>query len=51
MDIKVVAGNITGIEADAIIVNFFEGMEHLDGEIAAVDKALAGAISQLISQG
>ena len=51
MEIKVVVGDITKIEAGAIIVNFFEGMEHLDGDIANVDKALAGAISQLISQG
>ncbi|MFC1929403.1 leucyl aminopeptidase [Chloroflexota bacterium] len=50
MEIKVVTGNITKIEADAIIVNFFEGMEGLDGDIAAVDKALDGAISQLIDQ-
>ncbi len=51
MEIKVIVGDITKIEAGAIIVNFFEGMEHLDGNIATVDKALAGAISQLISQG
>jgi len=51
MDIKVIAGDITRIETDAVIVNYFEGMERLDGDIAAVDKALAGAISQLISQG
>jgi len=51
MEIKVIVGDITKIEAGAIIVNFFEGMEHLDGDIANVDKALAGAISQLISQG
>ena len=51
MNIKVIAGDITRIETDAVIVNYFEGMERLDGDIAAVDKALAGAISQLISQG
>jgi len=51
MEIKVIAGDIIKIKADAIIVNFFEGMERLDGDIAAVDKALDGAISQLISQG
>ena len=51
MDIKVIAGDITRIETGAIIVNYFEGMERLDGSLAAVDKALAGAISQLISQG
>ena len=51
MEIKVIAGDITKVKTDAIIVNFFEGMESLDGDIAAVDKALDGAISQLISQG
>ena len=51
MEIKIIVDDITNIKGGAIIVNFFEGMEHLDGDIAAVDKALAGAISQLISQG
>jgi len=32
-------------------VNFFEGEKSLSGDIATIDKALAGAISQLISQG
>ncbi len=51
MDIKVLAGDITEIKADAIIVNFFESTKELDGDIAAVDKAMDGAISQLINQG
>ncbi len=51
MEIKVITGDITKIEADAIMVNFFEGMEHPDGDIATIDKALAGTISQLISKG
>lgn len=51
MKIKVIVGDIAKIETDAIIVNFFEGTEHLDGDIANIDKALAGAITQLISQG
>jgi len=51
MEIKAVVGDIAKIKADAIIVNFFEGMERLDGSIATVDKVLNGAISQLISQG
>jgi len=51
MEIKVIVGDITKIKTDAIIVNFFEGMESLDGDIAAVDKALDGAISGLIGQG
>ena len=51
MKIKVVAADIAKAKADAIIVPFFEGMERPDGDIAAIDKALDGAISQLISQG
>ena len=51
MEIKVIAGDIAKVETSAIIVNFFEGTECLDGDIATIDKALAGAISQLISQG
>jgi len=51
MEIKVVIGSITEIRADAIIIGFFEGTEHLDGDTAALDKALGGAISGLISQG
>ena len=51
MEIKVIVSDITKIKTDALIVNFFEGMESLDGDIAAVDNALDGAISQLISQG
>ncbi|MFC1912308.1 leucyl aminopeptidase [Chloroflexota bacterium] len=51
MEIKVVVDDITRIKADAIMVNFFEGMKSPDGDLAAVDKALDGAISQMISQG
>jgi len=51
VEIKVIVGNIAEVEAGAIIVNFFEGTKNLDGDIAAIDKALGGAISQLVSQG
>jgi leucyl aminopeptidase len=51
VQIKVIVGDITKIKTGAIIVNFFEGMERPEGDIAAMDKALDGAISQLISQG
>jgi len=50
MEIKTVVGDIAKIESGAIVVNFFEGMEHLDGDIATINKALDGAISQLIRQ-
>ncbi len=51
MEIKVIAGDIAGIEADSILVNHFEDMESPDREAAAVDRALGGAVSQLIKQG
>jgi leucyl aminopeptidase len=51
VDIRIVAGNIAEIKADAIVVSFFEGMESLEGVTASIDKSLDGALSQLISQG
>ena len=51
MEIKVIAGDITKTEAGAIILGVFEGVKRPDGDLAIVDKALAGAISQLISRG
>ncbi len=51
MEIRIVIGDIAKIKAGAIVVNLFEGMEHLDGDMANIDKALDGAISQLIRQG
>lgn len=51
MEIKVTTGNIAQMAAGAIIVNFFEGMEHPEGDTATIDRALDGAISQLITQG
>jgi leucyl aminopeptidase len=51
VEIKVAAGDIVRFPAGAIIVNFFEGMEQPEGVTAAVDRALDGAIAQLISQG
>ena len=51
MEIKAIAGDIAQIEADAIVVNLFEGVERPGGATAAVDKALDGAISSLISRG
>jgi len=51
LEIKVIAGDIAQIEADAIVVNLFEGVEQPGGATAAMDKALDGAISSLISRG
>ncbi len=51
MEVKVIAGDITQIEADAIVVNLFEGVEQPGGATAAVDKALDGTVTRLISNG
>jgi len=51
MDIQVVTGDIAAVKTDAIILNSFKGAKTLSGDIAAVDKALDGAISQLVKQG
>jgi leucyl aminopeptidase len=51
METKVVAGDVAQIQADAIVVNLFEGLEQPGGATAAVDKVLDGAISYLISRG
>ena len=51
MEIKVITGDIASIKAGAIIVNLFEGMKDLDGDISRLDNILDGAISQLVSQG
>ncbi len=51
MEIKVTTGDISQIQADAVIVYFGEGTESPDGAAAVLDKALDGAISRLIRQG
>lgn len=51
MEIKVIVGDIAQIEADAIVVNLFEGVDQPGGATDAVDKALDGAMSSLISRG
>ena len=51
MDVKVVTGDITRIRVDAIIVNLFEGVKRPGGATGAVDKALDGAVTELIKQG
>ncbi len=48
MDVKVVNASIQATAADAIIVNLFEGVAVPAGASGAVDKALSGAISEVI---
>jgi len=51
VEIKVIAGAIAAVKADAIIVGCFEGIKKPQGDAAAVDKALGGAIARLIAGG
>jgi leucyl aminopeptidase len=50
MEINVVSGDIASFEADAIIINYFEGMERPEGIAANIDGILNGAISKLAGQ-
>lgn len=45
------SGDICNIKCDAIIVNLFEGMGKPGGATGAVDKAMGGAISDLVKSG
>jgi len=51
VELKVVIDDITKLEVNALIVNLFEGVGQPSGATAAVDKALDGAITQLIASG
>src|SRR6476646_6306307 len=51
MQIKVQSGDIARVQADAIVVNLFEGVTAPNGAAAAVDQAMGGALTQLISSG
>ena len=51
MEIEIIAGDITQVEVDAVVVNLFEGVEQPGGATAVVDKALDGAIAHIITQG
>jgi leucyl aminopeptidase len=50
MELKTLTGDITKVEAGAIIT-FFPEAESSDGEIARIDETLGGAIATLVSQG
>ena len=49
--LTVVTGDLATQQADAIVVNLFEGVTAPGGATGAVDAALGGAISQLIEAG
>jgi leucyl aminopeptidase len=49
INVTAIAGDITTSDADAIVVNLFDGITSPGGGTGAVDKALDGAISALIA--
>ena len=51
MDIQLKQGNITEEAADLIVVNLFQGVTQPGGATGAVDRALGGAISDVIAAG
>ncbi len=51
MKIEVTSGQLQAIEADTLVVNLFRGVDRPGGGTGAVDAALDGAITELISQG
>ncbi len=51
MEIKAAIGEIVKIKTGAIILTHFEGAKRPEGAAATVDKALGGAITNLINQG
>lgn len=51
MDVSVRSGSIQNVDADAIVINLFQGVTEPGGATGAVDKALNGAIRDLIANG
>ena len=51
MNIQLKQGNITDEAVDLIIVNLFQGVTAPGGATGAVDRALSGAISDVIAAG
>lgn len=51
IEVHVQQGNIVDAETDALVVNLFKGVQVPGGATGAVDKALGGAIRDLIAAG
>ncbi len=50
IEIKLVSKDVTQIEADALIAYHFEGATAPEGAASTIDKALGGAINQLLAE-
>jgi leucyl aminopeptidase len=51
LEVAVVQGDVTEIKTDVLVVNLFEGVTSPGGAAGAVDSAINGLISELISDG
>jgi leucyl aminopeptidase len=51
VEVTVQSGSIQAVDADAIVVNLFQGVTQPGGATGAVDQALGGAIGELIANG
>ena len=51
MHVVVELGDITKIETEAICLGIFEGVQHPGGAAGAVDSALDGALSEILTDG
>ena len=51
MKVKLECASVVECKCDVLIVNEFEGVKHPGGATGAVDKALGGEISKLLSSG
>src|SRR5690606_38390506 len=49
--IEVVTGSLTAIEADAVVMNLFEGVQRPGGATGAVDREIGGALTRVIEAG
>lgn len=51
MEVVVAQSDVTEIDIDVLVVNLFEGVTTPGGATGAVDSALGGVISDLITDG
>ncbi len=51
MKLSVQQGNIQNSQADSIVVNLFQGVKQPGGATGVIDRALDGAISEIIANG